>query len=231
MTTIGFIGSGHIGSALARLAVGAGLDVVVSNSRGPETLQELVDELGPHARAATAQEAAEAGDLVVVTIPLKAVPDVPVEPLRGKVVIDTCNYYPQRDGQIEELDHQSTTSSELVQAHLPESHVVKAFNNIHFKHLAKLGRPSGDLQRSVITIAGDDDAAKKTVTDFLDRIGYDAYDVGPLSEGWRYQPGTPAYGGPYVVPGKDFPSEGHQATPELFEEALAKAEREPDDQR
>jgi predicted dinucleotide-binding enzyme len=228
MTTIGFIGSGHIGSTLAKLAVDAGYDVVMSNSRGPETLQELVDELGPHARAATAEEAAEAGDLGVVTIPLKAVPDVDAAPLAGKVVIDTCNYYPQRDGQIAELDDESTTSSELVQAHLPESHVVKAFNNIQFSHLAKLGRPSGDPDRSVITIAGDNDSAKKSVTDFLDLIGYDSYDVGALSEGWRYQPGTPAYGGPYVVPGEDFPGTGRPATPALFEEALAKAERKAD---
>ena len=228
MTTIGFIGSGHIGSTLAKLAVGAGLDVVMSNSRGPETLTDLVDELGSHARAGTAEDAASAGDLVVVTIPFKASADVPVEPLRGKVVIDTGNYYPQRDGQFAELDDESTTSSELVQAHLPESHVVKAFNNIYFGHLATLGRPSGDPERSVITIAGDDDSAKKSVTDFLDQIGYDAYDVGPLAEGWRFQPDTPAYGGPYVVPGEDFPGKGRAATPELFEAALAKAQRKAD---
>jgi predicted dinucleotide-binding enzyme len=123
------------------------------------------------------------------------------------------------------LDDGSTTSSELVQAHLPESKVVKAFNNIYFGHLATLGRPAGDPRRSVITIAGDDETAKKTVTDFLDQVGYDAYDVGPLAEGWRYQPDTPAYGGPYVVPGDDFPGEGRPATPALFEEALAKAKR------
>jgi predicted dinucleotide-binding enzyme len=228
MTTIGFIGSGHIGGTLARLAVDAGLDVAMSNSRGPETLAALVDDLGPQARAATAQEAAEAGDLVVVTIPFKAYADVPVEPLRGKVVIDTGNYYPQRDGQFARLDDESTTSSELVQAHLPESHVVKAFNNIQFGHLAKLGRPSGDPDRSVITIAGDDASAKKQVTDFLDQIGYDAYDVGPLSEGWRFQPGTPAYGGPYVVPGEEFPGAGRPATAAEFEDALAKAERRAD---
>ena len=118
MTTIGLIGAGNIGSTVAHLAVGAGYDVVLSNSRGPETLADLVDELGPRARAATAEEAARAGDLVVVTVPLKNVRDVPVEPLRGKVVIDTCNYYPQRDGQVAELDAESTTTSELVQSHL-----------------------------------------------------------------------------------------------------------------
>ena len=143
MTTIGLIGSGNIGSTVARLAVDAGHDVVLSNSRGPETLTDLVGELGPRARAATAAEAAAAGDIVVVTVPLKAYREVPVEPLRGKIVIDTNNYYPQRDGQIAELDDESTTSSELLQAHLPESHVVKAFNNIYFGHLGSLQRPAG----------------------------------------------------------------------------------------
>src|SRR5207248_8829521 len=104
MTTVGLIGSGHIGGTVARLAVAAGYDVVLSNSRGPDTLKELVDELGPRARAGTPEEAAEAGDLVVVTVPLRALAAVPVEPLAGKVVMDTCNYYPQRDGQIPELD-------------------------------------------------------------------------------------------------------------------------------
>jgi predicted dinucleotide-binding enzyme len=224
MTTIGFIGSGHIGSTLAKLAVDAGYDVVLSNSRGPETLTDVVEPLGDKARAATAEEAATAGDLIVLTIPLKAVPDVDPAPLAGKVVIDTCNYYPQRDGQFAELDDASKTSSELVQAHLPESHVVKAFNNIYFGHLAKLGRPSGDPERSVITIAGQDDA-KKTVTDFLDQIGYDAYDTGALADSWRYEPDTPAYGGPYVVPGEDFPSAGQPGTAAAFEEKLAQAER------
>src|SRR3954465_2463545 len=240
MTTIGLIGSGHIGGTLARLAVDAGHDVVLSNSRGPETLTDLVDQLGPRApgappalgdqpgpraRAATAAEAAAAGDIVVVTIPLKAYREVPVEPLRGKVVIDTNNYYPQRDGHIAELDDESTTSSELLQAHLPESRVVKAFNNLNFGHLGSLQRPAGHAERSVLAIAGDDEAAKQTVTEFLDSIGYDAYDVGPLSEGWRYQPDTPAYGQPYIAPGSEFPGPGHQVTAELLKDKLDAAER------
>jgi predicted dinucleotide-binding enzyme len=225
VTTLGLIGSGHIGSTLARLAVAAGHDVVLSNSRGPETLADLVAELGPRARAATATEAAAAGDIVVVTVPLKAYRQVPVEPLRGKVVIDTNNYYPQRDGHIAELDDESTTSSELLQAHLPESHVVKAFNNINFTHLGSLHRPAGDPGRSVLAIAGDDAAAKRTVTEFLDSIGYDAYDAGPLAEGWRYQPDTPAYGQPYIAPGTDFPGPGRPATAQAMGEALTAAER------
>jgi 8-hydroxy-5-deazaflavin:NADPH oxidoreductase len=225
MTTIGLIGSGHIGSTVARLAVDAGHDVVLSNSRGPETLAGLVAQLGPRARAATAAEAAEAGDIVVVTIPLKAYREVPVEPLRGKVVIDTNNYYPQRDGQIAELDDGSTTSSELLQQHLPESHVVKAFNNIFFGHLAELARPAGDPERSALVIAGDDATAKRTVTEFLDSIGYDVCDAGPLAEGRRFQPDTPAYGQPYVAPGAAFPGPAHRATVQQLQEKLDAAAR------
>src|SRR4051794_32690989 len=225
MTTIGLIGSGNIGSTVARLAVDAGHDVVLSNSRGPETLTELVDELGPHARAATAADAAAAGDLVVVTVPLNAYRAVPVQPLRGKVVLDTNNYYPQRDGQIAELDDESTTTSELLQAHLPESRVVKAFNNIFFKQLGTLQRPAGDAARSALPIAGDDDAAKRTVTEFLDSIGYDAYDAGPLAEGWRFQRDTPADVKPGFGPSGDRTGPGGQVTVEQLKEKLAAAVR------
>lgn len=201
MTTIGFIGSGHIGSTVARLALAAGYEVVMSNSRGPDTLSGLVTELGEHARAGTAEDAAGAGDLVVVTVPLRAYRDVPAARLAGKVVIDTGNYYPQRDGHVAELDDESTTTSELLQRHLPGSRVVKAFNNIYFRALGSLGRPAGAENRSALPIAGDDTVAKATVTDVLDRLGYDAVDVGPLAEGWRYQRDTPAYAVIYAGPG------------------------------
>ena len=226
MATIGLIGSGNIGSTVARLAVDAGHDVVLSNSRGPETLTDLVDELGPHARAATAAEAGAAGDIVVVTVPLKAYLDVPVEPLRGKVVIDTNNYYPQRDGHIAELDDESTTVSELLQAHLPESHVVKAFNNIYFGHLGTLQRPAGSPERSVLAIAGDDDDAKKQVSTLFDELGYDAYDVGPLAEGWRYQRDTAAYASLYAPEGSGWPPPaGRQVTADFLREKLDAAVR------
>ncbi len=194
MSTVGIIGSGHIGGTVAKLAVAAGYSVVVSNSRGPETLADLVAELGPNARAATAAEAGEAGDLVIVSVPLRAYADVPVEPLAGKTVIDTNNYYSQRDGHIAELDSAATTSSELLQRHLPGSHVVKVFNNIYFGTLGTLPRPAGAPDRSALPIAGDDEAAKAEVVKFLDAIGYDACDAGVLAEGWRCQPNTPAYG-------------------------------------
>jgi len=207
--TIGLIGSGNIGSAVARLAVAAGYNVVLSNSRGPETLSALVGELGPRARAATPAEAAAAGDVVVVTVPLRAYRSVPVAPLAGKVVIDTNNYYPDRDGRIPELDSGTATVSGLLQQHLGTAKVVKAFNNIFYKHLESLPRQRGAADRSALPIAGDDAAAKAVVTAFLDAIGYDAVDAGGLAESWRFERDMPAYGIIYFskmpVPGEAWP--------------------------
>ena len=194
MKTIGLIGAGHIGSQVARLAAKSGYDVVISNSRGPETLSALVAELGPRARAATPAEAAKAGDIVVVTIPLKNYRSVPVAPLAGKIVIDTNNYYPQRDGHIPELDNETTTTAELLQSHLPESKVVKAFNHIYAAQLTTDGLPAGSKNRRALAIAGNDREAKATVTHLLDQFGFDTVDAGPLSEGWRIQRDTPGYG-------------------------------------
>lgn len=204
MTVLGLIGSGSIGATVARLAVDGGVDVVVSNSRGPETLADLVADLGPRARAATARQAASAGDLVVVTVPFRAYEQMPREELAGKVVLDTNNYYPDRDGAFPQLDSLETTSSELLQKHLDRSHVVKVFNNIFYKHLAALPRPTGAADRSALPIAGDDAEAKAKATALLDLLGYDAVDAGALSEGWRFQPGTPIYGPPYAQGPGDF---------------------------
>ena len=197
MTTVGIIGSGQIGGTVARLSVAAGHTVVLSNSRGPETLAELAAELGPLATPATAERAAEAGDLVLVSVPVKAFGDIPARPLAGKPVMDTGNYYPQRDGHLAELDTGALTSSGLLQRDLKEARVVKVFNNIYFKHLRWLARPAGAPDRSALPIAGDNAAAKAAVTAFLDSIGYDAVDVGRLAASWRQEPGTPVYGSPY----------------------------------
>src|SRR5262245_61402296 len=194
MKTIGLIGAGHIGSQLARLGVAHGYNVVVSNSRGPETLAALVKELGTKARAATAAEAAQAGDIVVVTIPLKNYRQVPVTPLAGKIVIDTNNYYPARDGHIAELDNESKTTSELLQSHLPASKVVKAFNHIYAHELTTDGQPAGSKSRRALAIFGDDSTAKATLTKLMDEFGFDTVDGGPLQESWRIQRDTPGYG-------------------------------------
>jgi len=195
MTTIGFIGSGKIGSALARKAVASGYDVVLSNSRGPETLADLVAELGPKARAATAAEAAAAADLAVVTVPFKAYESVPVAELAGKVVIDTTNYYFERDGHYEQLDAGEETSSGLLQKHLPTSHVVKAFNHIGSGEIPADSRPAGTADRRALAIYGDDAAANATVAALQDEIGFDTFTAGPLADSWRVQRDQPAYGG------------------------------------
>ena len=208
VSTIGLIGSGMIGGTVARLAIAAGLDVVLSNSRGPETLAGLISELGPRARAATPTEAAAAGDLVVVTVPLRAYRSVPALPLAGKIVVDTNNYYPDRDGRIAELDSGAATVSGLLQRHLPSSRVVKAFNNIYYKHLLSLSRPAGAPDRSALPIAGDDAGAKATVTALLDALGYDAVDAGALAESWRFERDRPAYAVPYFKKDPSGPQRG-----------------------
>ncbi|HMY58302.1 MAG TPA: NAD(P)-binding domain-containing protein [Pseudomonadota bacterium] len=226
--TIGLIGAGNIGGTEAKLAVAAGYQGVLSNSRGPDSLASLVAELGPQARAATVSEAAAAGDLVVVTVPLRAYQSVPVEPLGGKVVIDTNNYYPARDGQFAELDSGAATVSGLLQAHLPTSKVVKAFNNIYFKHLLSLSRPRGQSDRSALPIAGDDAAAKAVVAAFLDAIGYDVVDAGGLADSWRFERDMPAYGVIYFakmpVAGEPWP-DGAATPASKVEQALAAAKR------
>ncbi len=193
MTTLGFIGSGNIGGTLARLAVDRGHDVVMSNSRGPETLADLVAELGPHARAATRDEAAAAGDLVVVSVPLKVYTQVPVAPLAGKIVIDTDNYYPERDGVYPELEDGSATTSGLLQAHLPDSRVVKVFNNIWFKHLLSQGMPTGAAGRRALPVAADDAAARAEVMALVDAFGFEPLDAGTLADSYRFERDKPAY--------------------------------------
>jgi predicted dinucleotide-binding enzyme len=222
MATIGFIGSGMIGSTVARLCVAVGHSVVMSNSRGPDTLKDLVDELGPMATACSADDAAEAGDVVVVATPLAAVSHVPVGPVVDKAVIDANNYYPARDGHIADLDSGQLTSSELLQRHLPGASVVKVFNNIFYKHLLHLARPAGDPLRSYLPIAGDNTQANAAVTQILSTIGYGVVDYGPLAESWRQQPGEPVYGTPYGPMDDD---RGRPAGEATIRRALAAATR------
>ena len=222
MTTVGFIGSGQIGGAIARLAIAAGHQVVLSNSRGPETLADTTSELGPQASAATSREAAAAGEIVVVTVPVKAFSDLPAAPLAGKAVIDTCNYGPERDGRIPELDGKTLTSSELLLRYIPDAVLVKAFNNIFFKHLLSLARPAGAADRSYLPIAGDSPPAKAAVTGFIDSIGYGVVDGGPLSDSWRQATGTPVWGTPYGVYSNE---KGQPAGEDAIRAALAAATR------
>ncbi len=193
---IGFIGAGHIGSTLARRFAEAGHEVLISNSRGPETLSEIAAELGEHGRAVTTMEAASLGDVIIVAVPLHAYRDVPAAPLAGKLVIDANNYYAGRDGHIEELDTDRTTSSELLAERLGgDVRLVKAFNAIEWTRLRDRGREAGDPERLAIPISGDDAEAKRTVAGLIDQIGFDTVDMGSLAAGGRtHQPGMPAYG-------------------------------------
>lgn len=193
MTTLGIIGAGHIGSQVARVAIANGYDVVIANSRGSETLADLVAELGSKARAATAQEAAAAADVAVVTVPLRAIDDLPAEQLAGKIVLDTNNYYFERDGRIEALDKGETTTSELVQRALPDSKIAKAFNHIFASEIISDGTPAGTPDRRALATAGDDAEAVAFVTRFYDEAGFDTVNVGPLSESWRVERDRPAY--------------------------------------
>ena len=199
---IGIIGAGQIGGTLTRRLTALGHQVVVANSRGPETLSDLAAETG--ATAVSVPEAVRGVDLVVVTIPEKNISDVPpglfaATPDRV-VVIDTGNYYPrQRDGRIEEIEA-GLTESQWVAQQLGRP-VIKAFNNIYARHLLELGRPKGTAGRVALPVAGDDEAAKAIVLKLVDELGFDGVDAGGLDESWRQQPGTPVYT-------KDFDAEG-----------------------
>jgi predicted dinucleotide-binding enzyme len=192
-TRVGIIGAGHIGSTLAAHLVRAGYEVAISNSRGPDTLDVLVKEIGGTIHAVTAEEAAAFGPLVVVTVPYGRYRDLPTEALRGKVVIDTCNYYPDRDSHDGELDDGSTTSSEKIRAHTGAD-LVKAFNAIYWENLRDKGRPAGDPGRLAIPLSGDDERAKATVAEVVNTIGFDPVDAGDLGTGGRkHQPGSRVY--------------------------------------
>jgi predicted dinucleotide-binding enzyme len=193
MTTLGIIGAGHIGSQIARKAIENGYDVVISNSRGPETLAELVAELGPRARSATAVEAAEAADVAVVTIPFKAYTEIPVEPLAGKIVIDTNNYYFERDGHYDDIDNGTATVTGKLQEHLPTSKVAKGFNHIQSNDITGDSSPAGTPNRRALATASDHEDAAAFVTKLYDEFGFDTINIGPLSESWRVERDRPAY--------------------------------------
>ena len=188
---IGIIGAGFVGKAVARLALEAGYDVMVSNSRGVKSLASVPSGIG--ARIGTVADAADFGDMVLVAIPLDQYKTIPVEPLAGKTVIDAINYYPERDGSVPDLDTRRKATSELLADHLPSSHVVKAFNAILAKDLEKDGRRAGTADRRALPIAGDDVDAKARVMDLVDQLGFDPVDAGSLADSWRFERAKPAY--------------------------------------
>lgn len=191
---IGFVGAGNIGTAIAKRLVALDHDVAMSNSRGPDTLAELVAELGPTAEAATTEDAIAFGDIVVVTIPLHAVATLPADQFAGKTVLDTCNYYEGRDGPIAPLDDGSLTPGQWVQQQLPDAQVVKAFNAIYAAHIVSAALPAGDPKRRAIPIAGDSAEAKRQVSEVIDQIGFDPVDAGEMSASRPFENGGELYG-------------------------------------
>jgi predicted dinucleotide-binding enzyme len=192
---IGIIGAGNIGGTLARRLAALGHQVSIANSRGPDSLAAFARETG--ARPVTVEDAARAGDVVIISIPLKNIDKLPRDLFKGVpdsvVVVDTGNYYPrQRDGRIDPIEH-GATEARWVADRLGRP-VVKAFNNIYARHLLERGKPEGAPGRIALPIAGDDPRAKEVVSRLLDELGFDAVDGGGLDESWRQQPGTPVYG-------------------------------------
>ena len=196
MTRIGIIGSGAIGAAIARLAVAADHDVLIANSRGPESLADLVAELGPNARAGDVRAAAEFGDLPVLAVPLTAYSALPVEALAGRTVLSTGNYYPHRDGRIEQLDALERTTAEYEQDLLPNAVIVKAFNNILAHHIPNLAHSE---PRTALPVAGDDADARARVSTIVDSLGFDPVDAGSLADSWRFEPESGAYTAIYAA--------------------------------
>lgn len=188
---IGIIGAGFVGRSIAKLALQAGHDVMLSNSRGPQTLFSLRPMIG--CQVGSADEAAEFGEVVVIAVPLNAINALPVAGIKNKHVIDAVNYYPQRDGDIAELDSGQTTTSELLARNLPTARITKAFNAIPMTQLESDGLAAGAENRRALPLAGDDQEGKAIAAALYDAFGFDALDVGPLSEGWRFERGTPAY--------------------------------------
>lgn len=188
---IGIIGAGFVGRAVAKQAIKAGHQVMLSNSRGPQTLFSLKPMIG--CETGTATEAAIFGEIVIIAVPLTAIGQLPVAELAGKAVIDAVNYYPERDGQVAELDQQTTTTSEYLAGFLPQSKITKAFNAIQMTDLETDGLPAGDPERRALPLAGDDKATKQIIISLYDAFGFDAVDAGALSEGWRFQRAMPSY--------------------------------------
>ena len=189
---IGVIGAGFIGRAVAQLALAAGHEVMLSNSRGPQTMSSVLSGI-PGVQVGRAEDAAKFGELVLIAIPLEHYRAVLPQWLEGKTVMDANNYYPQRDGHIPVLDRFETTTSRLLADHLPHAHVVKVFNAIFAPELTQDARPHGATDRRALPVAADDAAAKAQVIRLLDELGFDAVDAGGLDESWRFERAKPAY--------------------------------------
>lgn len=193
MTTIGVIGAGHIGRNFSIAAIKRGYEIVISNATGPETLTDLTRELGPKATAAPTADAAAAGEFALLAIPLTGADTLPVEPLAGKIVLTTCNYFPKRDGHFPDIDTGRLTVPGYLQARLPQSRVIRVFNHIDAANIVSDGAAEGSPNRRALGYAGDDQEGKKLAADLYQAFGFDAVDVGGLADAWRLDVDQPTF--------------------------------------
>jgi predicted dinucleotide-binding enzyme len=193
MTTIGVIGAGHIGRNFSIAAIRCDYHIVISNATGPETLSDLVRELGPKARPATPADAAAAGDFALLAIPLTGADDLPVEQLAGKIVLATVNYFSQRDGHFPDIDAGKVSVPGYLQARLPKSRIVRVFNHIDAANIVSDATPAGAPNRRALGYAGDDPEAKKLAAELYEEFGFDAVDVGGLDDAWRLDVDQPTF--------------------------------------
>jgi len=193
MTTIGVIGAGHIGRNFSIAAIERAYEIVISNATGPETLTDLVGELGAKASAATAAGAAAAGEFALLAIPLTGAGDLPIEPLAGKIVLTTCNYFPERDGHFADIDAGKVTVPGYLQTRLPDSSVIRVFNHIDAANIVSDGTPEGTPNRRALGYAGDDPAGKRLAADLYEEFGFDPVDVGGLDDAWRLDVDQPTF--------------------------------------
>jgi predicted dinucleotide-binding enzyme len=196
---LGILGAGRAGTAIARLALKAGDDVLIANSRGPQSMSLMVEVLMPGAAAATAEEAAAKADIVHLALPLSQYRSVPARQLTGKIVTDGMNYWAIGKGSIAEMESSRDASSLMIQDFLRGSRVVKTLNHIGYHEMEEGGVPAGTSGRLALGMAGDDTDAKTTVAGLIDHMGFDSLDIGPLSEGWRLGPGSPIFGGRFTL--------------------------------